>query len=132
MSGFDGELLARQLAQLGRDLDEEVKHLGELEEEAVDAEGLYRERESAHDDELDKCFLEASGSSVEVRKAQARVLTSSWRSEAGEAFLEWQRAKARVRTQQANLAALHRRCEIGRSLLSREKALISLAGVGEV
>ncbi len=98
----------------------------------MDAEGFYRIKEAALDDELDKCFLEASGGSVEVRKAQARVVTTSWRLDAQEAYLKWQKAKARVRTQQANLAALHRRCEIGRSLLSREKALISLAGVGEV
>jgi len=131
MTSFDAEVLARQLAQLGRDLDDEVKNLGQYEEEAVDAEGHYRIKESAFDDELDKCFLEASGGSVEVRKAQARIVTTSYRLDSQEAYLEWQRAKARVRTQQANLSAIHKRIEIGRSLLSREKALISLSGVGE-
>lgn len=132
MSAYDADTLVRQLAQLGRDLDDEVKVLGELEESAVDAEGEYRSRESAFDDELDKCFLEASGGSVEVRKTQARVVTTSWRLDSQEAYLEWQRAKGRLRTQNANLQALRTRIDIGRSLLSREKALLSLGGVGEV
>lgn len=130
MTSFDAETLARQLAALGRDLDDEVKVLGQLEEEAVDAEGHYRAKEYAFDSELDKCFLEASGGSVEVRKAQARVVTTSWWLDSQEAYLDWQRAKARVRTQNASLSALKTRIDIGRSLLSRERALLSLSGSG--
>lgn len=130
MSAIEAETLVRQLAALGRDLDEEVRNLGRMEEEAVDAEGHYRAKEYAFNSELDKCFLEASGSSVEVRKAQARVVTASWWLDTQDAYLEWQKAKARVRVQQANLSALKSRIEIGRSLLSREKSLLSLASSG--
>jgi len=128
---YDAEVLAQQLAALGRDLQTEVRILGELEEAAVDAEGAYRLLESEFDDAVDEAFLAFDGS-VEVRKAQARTTTKSYRLNAHEAYLEWGKAKGRVRTQNANLQALHKRVEIGRSLLSREKALLSLSGIGEV
>lgn len=131
MNAFDADTLARQLAQLGRDLQDEVKYLGELEEAAVDAEGKYRSKETSLEWAQDKAFLDFDGS-VEVRKAQSRQTTLSYQMEAREAYLEWGRAKGRVRTQNANLQALHKRVEIGRSLLSREKALLSLSGIGEV
>ena len=130
MSSFDAELLARQLSQLGRDLDSEVAVLGELEEQAADAEGAYRAMKAAYDDCVDRTFLNAEGI-ADVRKAEARLLCVSQRALMHEANLEWDRAKGRVFTQQANLQALHKRCEIGRSLLSREKSLLSLAGIGE-
>jgi len=131
VNAFDADTLARQLAQLGRDLQDEVKYLGELEEAAVDAEGKYRSKETSLEWAQDKAFLDFDGS-VEVRKAQSRQTTLSYQMEAREAYLEWGRAKGRVRTQNANLQALHKRVEIGRSLLSREKALLSLSGIGEV
>jgi hypothetical protein len=131
MSSFDAETLARQLAALGRDLQDEVKVLGELEEDTVTAEGKYRVKEYLLDDAIDKAFLAFDGS-VEVRKAQARITTTSYRLDSHEAYLEWQRMRGRLRTQQASLTALHKRVEIGRSLLSREKALLSLSGIGEV
>jgi hypothetical protein len=131
VSNFDAETLARQLAQLGRDLQDEVKYLGELEEAAVDAEGVYRSKETSLEWAQDKAFLDFDGS-VEVRKAQSRQTTLSYQMESREAYLEWGKAKGRLRTQQANLSALHKRVEIGRSLLSREKALLSLSGIGEV
>jgi hypothetical protein len=131
MSSFDADTLARQLAQLGRDLQDEVAILGQYEEESVDAEGKYRDAESSLDWATDKAFLDFEGS-VEMRKAQARISVTSYQLEYRVAYLEWQHAKAKVRTQQANLQALHKRIEVGRSLLSREKALIALAGVGEI
>ena len=131
MSSYDAEVMARQLAQLGRDLQDEVMHLGELEEESVNAEGRFRVKEYALDDAIDKAFLSSDGS-VETRKAVARTTTTSYRTDFQEANLEWNRARAKVRVQQASLSALHKRIEIGRSLLSREKALLSLGGIGEV
>lgn len=126
---FDAEILARQLGQLGRDLQDEVIHLGELEEEAVDAEGVYRRLEREHEIETARALLAADGS-MELRKAQARLKCEAAEVLAEEASLDWARTKARVRTQNANLSAIGKRIEIGRSLLSREKALISLTNSG--
>ncbi len=127
---WDAETLATQLAALGRDLDEEVGVLGRLDEAAVDAEGRYRVLDAEHGDRVASEFLRADGA-VETRKMHARLKAVPARLLADEAWLEWNQAKARLRTQQASIQALHRRVEIGRSLLSREKALISIAGVGE-
>jgi hypothetical protein len=126
---FDAEILARQLGNLGRDLQGEVIHLGELEEEAVDAEGAYRRLEREHEIETARALLAADGS-MELRKAQARLKCEAAEVLAEEASLDWARTKARVRTQNANLSAIGKRIEIGRSLLSREKALISLTNSG--
>ena len=132
MGSFDAETLARQLAALGRDLQDEVIRLGELEEEAVEAEGKYRQLDEAYEDALAKGMLDSDRGSAEARKAEARLGVTSYRLEAHVAYLEWGRAKGRLRTQQASLTALHKRIEVGRSLLSREKALLSLGGIGEV
>lgn len=131
MSAFDAEVLVNQLAQLGRDLQSEVKQLGMLEEAAVEAEGEYRRLDAEHDDRIAQEFLDCDTGAVEHRKMVARLKAVPARLIAEDAWLEWGRAKARLRTQQANLQALHRRVEIGRSMLSREKTLISLAGTGE-
>lgn len=129
MGSFDAETLSQQLAALGRDLQQEVINLGELEEAAVDAEGEFRRLESEYDDALDRALIEAEGT-MELRKAQARIKCSAPRVLMQEASLDWGRAKGRVRTQNANLSALHKRIEIGRSLLSRERALLSLTTSG--
>ena len=131
MSSFDAETLSRQLAALGRDLQDEVTELGNLAEASVDREGEYRRLESAYDDAYDRAFLDAEGAQ-EVRKATARLQCIEERDFKVEANLEWLRAKGKVHTQGANLQAIHRRVEVGRSLLSREKALLSLSGIGEV
>lgn len=130
MSAYDAEVLARQLSQLGRDLDEEVRVLGVLDETAVEAEGLWRKLDEEHQDRIATEFLNGEGA-VEARKMRARLKAVPARLIAEDAWLDWSRAKARLRTQQASIQALHRRIEIGRSMLSREKALISLAGTGE-
>jgi len=131
VGAYGAELLAQQLGQLGRDLESEVQYLGQLDEAAVDAEGEYRRLDEEHGDRIATEFLNADGA-VEARKMKARLKAVPARLVAEDAYLEWGRAKAKLRTQQANIQALHRRIEVGRSLLSREKALISLAGVGEV
>lgn len=130
MSGFDAEVLVTQLSQLGRDLDGMVRRLGELDDYATEREGEYRFALEEHEDRIAEAFLGAEGS-VDARKCTARLKCTPTRVIAGEAALEWNRAKSRLRTHQASIQALHRRIEIGRSMLSREKALMSLAGVGE-
>lgn len=132
MSSYDAEVLARQLASLGRDLQDEVERLGELEEDAVDAEGRYRHLDALYEDALAQAVLHSTQGAADSRKADARLQCVEPRTTMMDANTEWNRAKAMVRTQQASLQALHKRIEIGRSLLSREKALISLAGTGEV
>lgn len=131
MGSFDGETLARQLAQLGRDLQDEVAFLGELEEACTDAEGDYRTAKDVHEDCLAVQFLKAQGT-AESRRAEARLACADERVLMNAAWKDWSSAKGKVSTQRDNLRALHCRVDIGRSLLSREKALISLAGVGEV
>lgn len=128
MGGFDGDLLATQLAQLGRDLDREVSILGVLDEAAVDAEAEYRRLDGEHGDRVAQEFLNADGT-VDAKKMIARLKAVPARLTAEDAWLEWSRAKARLRTQQASIQALHRRVEIGRSMLSREKALMSISGM---
>jgi hypothetical protein len=131
VSSFDAELLARQLSQLGRDLQDEIKFLGSLEEATADSEGFYHSLREKHEDCLARAYLDAQGS-VDTRKAEARLACIPSRQEMETAALDWNRMKGRLNTQRANLQALHRRVEIGRSLLSREKSLIALAGIGEL
>ena len=126
MAAFDAQLLAEQLGQLGRDLQEEVAELGRLEESCVDAEADYRALQEHHEDMLASAFLKATGSNADARKAEARLMSADSRIAAEVAWKAWSRLKGQLRVQQASLSALHRRCDIGRSLLSREKALISL------
>lgn len=128
---YSAEVLAQQLAALGRDLDAEVIVLGEYEEASADAEGEFRRLKAAYDDCIDYAFLHAEGS-VDLRKAEARLACTADRARMHEANTDWDKARGRVFTQQANLRALHDRIDIGRSLLSREKALLSLSGIGEV
>lgn len=127
---FSAEILAEQLSQLGRDLDSEVKHLALLEHSCVNAESTYRHASNNYQQTIDENYLAAKGT-VEDRKAQARLKAEAAQLDLEDSWREWQITRADVRIQQASLSAVHRRIEIGRSLLSREKALISLAGIGE-
>lgn len=127
---WDAELLVRQLSQLGRDLDAEVTILGQLDEHAVEAESEFRRLDEEYNDRFAEEFLNLEGP-VEQRKMQARLKAKPARLISEEAWLIWNLSKAKLRTQQASIQALHRRVEIGRSMLSREKALISIAGTGE-
>jgi hypothetical protein len=129
VTSFDAEVLAQQLAQLGRDLQQEVRYLGELDEAVVEAEGSYRRLDEEHQDRVAQEFLNGEGA-VESRKMQARLKAVPARLIADDAWLEWNRTRAKLRTQQASLNALNRRIDIGRSLLSRERALLSLSGSG--
>jgi hypothetical protein len=124
------ELLAQQLAQLGRDLEDEVRKLGALDEQAVEAEGKYRKLEALHEDALAQSYISSEGKNAEERKAQARLACVATREVMEDALLEWNRLKGQLRFQQASLSALHRRVEVGRSLLSREKVLVGLGESG--
>lgn len=129
MTSYDADVLAQQLSALGRDLQNEILILGELEEHAVDAEAVYRELQDQYEDEQAKAFLSFTGT-VEVRKMETRLATADYREKAAVAYISWNQAKGKLRVQQANLQAIHKRVDIGRSLLSREKSLISLVSSG--
>jgi hypothetical protein len=68
---------------------------------------------------------------VDKRNNIARLECITSRETAEQAWKQWQDSRADVWTQKENLSALHERISIGRSLLSREKALLSLGGIGE-
>jgi hypothetical protein len=129
VTSFDAEVLAQQLAQLGRDLQQEVRYLGELDEATVEAEGFYRRLDEEHQDRVAQEFLNGDGT-VDSRKMQARLKAVPARLVADDAWLEWNRTRAKLRTQQASLNALNRRIDIGRSLLARERSLLSLSSSG--
>lgn len=122
---FDAEVLLAQLAELGRQLDQETEKLGELDALATGHGCAYQRRREEYEDDLAEAFLSAQGS-VEVRKNEARVKCLPSRILVQDAADDWEKAKGRVRTQQAAIKALTVRIDIGRSLLSHEKALIGL------
>lgn len=122
---MDGETLATQLAQLGRQLDDATAKLADLDilatAKGIDAAKLKED----HEDALAEAFRDAEGS-VEVRKAEARLLCAVARKIAQQAAADAEMAKAQVRAQQAMVRAINARIDIGRSLLSREKTLAAV------
>ncbi len=122
---LDMSLLARQLSQLGRDLESEMILLRENDEAATEAEGIYCRLEALYKDDLAQSFLNGTGS-VDARNAQARLENVASRQRMEDAKLEWERKRGIVRYRQASIKALSTRIDIGRSLLSREKALVGL------
>lgn len=123
---MDGDVLAKQLGELGRQLDEATEELARLDVIATDAAIKAADAKEIYEDHLAEAFLALSGS-VEVRKAEARTCTGSYRLDVRASSAAWERAKADVRNQQCMIRALTARIEIGRSLLSREKALAVLS-----
>ena len=79
MSSYSAEMLAQQLAALGRDLDAEVAVLGELEETAADLEGEYRKLKSSYEDCMDNAFIHGEGG-VDLRKTEARLACTAERA----------------------------------------------------
>lgn len=126
MMAVEMALLANNLSQLGRDLQDEINILGRMEDDTVTAEGAYRHFKELYEDALARAILGSRQGSAESRKAEARLACVEDRQLMEHANLAWDKKKAELRTQHASLQALHRRCEIGRSLLSREKALVGL------
>ena len=127
--GLDMSLLARQLSQLGGDLEAEMILLRENDEAATEAEGVYCKLEAIYKDDLARSFLNGTGS-VDARNAQARLDNIASRQRMEEAKLEWERKRGIVRYRQASIKALTTRIDIGRSLLSREKSLAALEWSG--
>lgn len=119
-------LLARQLSDLGRDLQDEIATLADMELAAVQAEADFRHYKEKHEDALASALLQSRLGNAESRKAEARLQCVESRALMEKANADWDRNKAVLRTQHASLQALHRRIELGRSLLSREKALVGL------
>lgn len=109
----DGEVVIRQLGQLGLDLLKEVDLYGDLEVEAVDTEGDYRAA-------FAKVYKDSLGNMEERKQAAIAATDAEWRT--------WGKALAAVKRQRESLRALHARVDIGRTMASRDKALVSLAG----
>lgn len=130
MAGWDAETLVRQLSQLGRDLDAEIKVLAELEDLSVEEEGLYRQLKEEHEDRVAEEFLRAEGN-LDTRKSIARLKAVPARLIAEDQWKAWQKVRRKVLVQNASLNAIRERIGIGRSLLARERTLAGLAGIGE-
>jgi hypothetical protein len=124
---FDAETLLRQLSELGRQLDEQVNKLGELDLLATGLGCEYQRLREEHEDQFAATFLEPTTvGGVEAKKMTARLKCVPARLIAQEANKDWEEAKSRLRTQQAAVRALGARIEIGRSLLSHEKTRMDL------
>ena len=112
---MDAIVIARQLGELGVELDKAVKSLAEFEDVAVDAEGDFRVAYS-------EAFRNAKGA-VEARKQEAIA-------ECDDLWRVWGKAAAAVRIQKEHVRALHARIDVGRTLASNIRAEISLAQSG--
>ena len=122
---MDGDVLAAQLAQLGKQLDEATLKLAELDVFAT-AKGIdAADKKERYEDALGEAFRGFEGA-VEARKIDARLRCKPERWTAQDAAADWERAKSAVRNQQAMVRAINARIDIGRSLLSREKSLAGL------
>ena len=124
---MDGDVLAKQLGDLGRQLDDETKELARLDILATAAGIKATNAKAAYEDQLARAFLAADGA-VDIRKATARLCCTSYRVDVQAAAADWERAKTDVSNQQAMVRALNARIDIGRSLLSREKSLAAVLG----
>jgi hypothetical protein len=125
---MDATTLLSQLAELGRQLDKEVDHMGELDALATGLGCEYQRLREEHEDACAECFLTLTDGGVEAKKMAARLKCIPSRIIAQDANLQWELAKSKLRTQQAAVRAITTRIEIGRSLLSHEKALMGLGG----
>jgi len=123
---MDGDVLAKQLGDLGRQLDNATEELARLDILATAAGITAADKKELYEDHIAEAFVKLEGS-VEVRKAQARLCTGSYRMDWQRASADWETAKAKVRNQQAMVRAINARIDIGRSLLSREKSLAALS-----
>lgn len=112
---MDAIVIARQLGELGVELDKAVRSLAELEDVAVDAEGDFKVANS-------KAFRGCTGS-IEDRKQQAF-------EETAELWRVWGKAAAAVRIQKEHVKALHARIDVGRTLASTVRAELSLVQSG--
>lgn len=122
---MDGDVLAHQLAELGRQLDDATTKLAELDILATAKSIEAARAKEEYEDALAIAYRDADGP-VEARKTEARLMCIGERKVAHGASASCELAKADVRNQQAMVRAINARIDIGRSLLSREKALATL------
>lgn len=122
---MDGDTLAKQLGELGRQLDEATGRLADLDILATGKGIDAANAKESYEDALAAAFRDADGA-VEARKMLARLSCGHERKLSLQAAAEWEMAKAQVRNQQAMVRAINARIDIGRSLLSREKSLMAV------
>lgn len=108
-------VIAEQLGALGVDLDKAVREMGDLEAQAVTAEGDYKVKFS-------QVFREATGSVEDRKQISVAECDREWRA--------WGLAAAAVRLQKEHIRALHARIDVGRTLASNVRAEASLARTG--
>jgi hypothetical protein len=124
----EAEVLLRQLGGLGIQLSEAVNKLADMDVLATGNGIAYQTAREEYEDQLAEAFRRSNGSSVDARKADARLQCRDARKLAEEASAAWERSKSRLRSQQAVVRTITTRIEVGRSLLSHEKALMNLGG----
>lgn len=124
---MDGDVLAKQLGDLGRQLEDATKELARLDILATGAGIKAASVKAGYEDHLAQAFLDADGP-VDIRKATARLCCTSYRIDAQTAAADWERAKTDVSNQQAVVRMINARIDVGRSLLSREKSLAAVLG----
>ena len=90
---MDGDVLAAQLAQLGKQLDEATVKLAELDVLATGRVLKLRTRKNEYEDALGEAFRDAEGA-VEARKIDARLRCKHERWTAQDAAAAWERAKS--------------------------------------
>lgn len=100
-----------QLQSISRDLDNAIKDLSRLEQEAAMAESAYRVAKA-------QAFLVATGA-VQTREHQAVLETQRQ-------LIERDKTAALVRVQREYIRALHARIDVGRTIVATER---TLAGV---
>lgn len=124
---MDGDVLAKNLGDLGRQLDDATVELARLDVLATAAGIKAANEKEKYEDAYAEAFRDADGS-IEARKVEARLESKLVRWGSQDASAAWERAKSDVRNQQAMVRALNARIDIGRSLLSREKSLAAVLG----
>jgi hypothetical protein len=123
---FEANVLLQQLSELGRQLDQQVERLGELDMISTGLGCEYQRLREEHEDQLADSFLRMTDGGVEAKKMAARLKCVPARLTAQDANKDWEQARSRLRTQQAAVRALGSRIEIGRSLLSHQKTQMEL------
>lgn len=100
-----------QLQNISRDLDNAIRDLSRLEQQAAEAESAYRVAKA-------QAFLKATGA-VQTREHEAVLDTQRQ-------LVERDKSAALVRVQREYIRSLHARIDVGRTIVATER---TLAGV---
>jgi hypothetical protein len=100
-----------QLQNISRDLDNAIRDLSRLEQQAAEAESAYRVAKA-------QAFLKATGA-VQTRENEAVLETQRQ-------LVERDKSAALVRVQREYIRSLHARIDVGRTIVATER---TLAGV---